>query len=522
MNKLILTMIGVLFCLSCYALTMNVSATKIVLDEAFRMTLTSEDARAEPDLTPLQKDFIIAGTERSINYTVINGKATSQSQWIILVKTRHKGILTIPSFAFGAERTPENHIEVVEGNINVNIGARSKGVRLTAELSQLTPFVNEQVIYTLKLYYQRQLVNAQLMPPQIRHGMIMPLGDAEQYETEENGLRTIVESQKFVIFPQKSGKIAITPARFSGMALGGMLQKVEAAGPRFVLDVKSAPLNQSSRHWLPAQKIWFEERLSGVPDRVKIGEPVTRTVTVKAEGVPAELLPVLHITQHPGFGIYADKAHRRNEIKNETLVGSITTKLTYLFDQPGEALIPPITLNWFNTKTGQFEKAELPERKIMIIGDALQTNSMLGANHVDLSKSEILQPKTRKEKPESSKQSLLPWYLVLLFGSAWVITGLLWLRKSRQDKAHASSKKIRQALKKACEMHHAVAAKDCLLAFAKIKWPHSNILSLNDVQLLAPEKLKAEIKKLSQALYRQTAEPWQGAGFWKAFRQMKK
>lgn len=74
--------------------------------------MDGDEADSVPDLTPLQEDFNIDGTERSMNYTVINGQAHSLSQWIILVTPKKTGVVEIPALQVGSEKTQPATIEV--------------------------------------------------------------------------------------------------------------------------------------------------------------------------------------------------------------------------------------------------------------------------------------------------------------------------------------------------------------------------------------------------------------------------
>ena len=68
------------------AVITQVDPPSVQFGETFHLTLTIDDAqtRGMPDLTPLQHDFIIMGTERSMKYTIVNGQANSVSQWSVL------------------------------------------------------------------------------------------------------------------------------------------------------------------------------------------------------------------------------------------------------------------------------------------------------------------------------------------------------------------------------------------------------------------------------------------------------
>src|ERR1700733_3353141 len=100
--------------MACANLTMQVESSPVQLGQTFRLTLTLGDTGVSnrPDLRPLEQDFILVGTERRMNYSVINGQVESLNKWIILLRAKKAGVLRIPSIQVGHEQTPPSQIEV--------------------------------------------------------------------------------------------------------------------------------------------------------------------------------------------------------------------------------------------------------------------------------------------------------------------------------------------------------------------------------------------------------------------------
>src|SRR6187402_2246608 len=83
----------------------QINPSPLSIDENFQLTLTQSDTQTGgvPDLSVLQKDFIILGTSRQVSYSVINGQSSSSSQWIVTLKALKAGVLSIPAIKMGAE-----------------------------------------------------------------------------------------------------------------------------------------------------------------------------------------------------------------------------------------------------------------------------------------------------------------------------------------------------------------------------------------------------------------------------------
>ena len=92
----------------------QVSHSFVRMGETFRLTFTVDAPQADsiPDLTPLQQNFSIVGTERSMAYTIMNGERHSLHQWMVLLSPRKPGVLLIPAIQIGQEQSTASSIEV--------------------------------------------------------------------------------------------------------------------------------------------------------------------------------------------------------------------------------------------------------------------------------------------------------------------------------------------------------------------------------------------------------------------------
>ena len=143
------------------AVIMQVDPPRIKPGETIRLTLTLNEVkdRVVPDLTSVRKDFNVIGTQRTVNYTVVNGQAQSLSQWIIILMPKRTGQLTIPSIPIGSDKTPEKMVMVADAPAGNTAGQSSGGsgiadskedaVLLKTEISDAHPYVNllRQVVY---------------------------------------------------------------------------------------------------------------------------------------------------------------------------------------------------------------------------------------------------------------------------------------------------------------------------------------------------------------------------------------
>src|SRR3990167_7021150 len=79
------------------AVHMQLEPTTLHPGQTLQVTITVTDPhnQAIPDLSGLRKNFVVVGTQHSVQYSVINGQSQSLSQWILLLDPQKTGKITL-------------------------------------------------------------------------------------------------------------------------------------------------------------------------------------------------------------------------------------------------------------------------------------------------------------------------------------------------------------------------------------------------------------------------------------------
>ncbi|KTC65297.1 KQDN repeat-containing protein (plasmid) [Legionella adelaidensis] len=529
MRKYLLVWLFVSYSIADAAIITEVNPPKGHMGETFSLTLSVENAQqhtAAPDLTPLQKDFNIVGTERNLSLSIINGQTSSVSRWTILLMPKITGIITIPPIQVGNEHSEATSIEIsgeakVEPTTN---NATGDDVLLKTEADPSEVFVNQEITFTVKLYNKQNLIDVVYQPPTVENALLLPLGEGKRYQTIENGEPYIVEEERYAIFPQKNGSFEIIPPRFNALVYDYVPRKVSLQGKLLTVTVKPIPPSFSGKNWFPAKKVVLSEELSSPATNFLQGSTLIRNITIQAKGAPGELIPGLDLGMGNNFKIYSEKPEIQTTTQNAELLGTAKIKVTYLFNKPGDITVPEVRVPWFNTNTGKQEFALLPARTFHIDAkEGAQAPRNTGMNtETPVAKKQSLNPQVKpREEPLA-----LPWLIAIVFAAAWIITVLLWLFW-RKPKANVNKRHALKNLQEACLKNNAVQAQTSLLAWARVQWPQQKILNLNDIsKQLSEPTFKKEIQFLSEAIYSQEKKRfWQGKALWQCvvnFRSRKK
>lgn len=502
------------------------------LDESFQIIFTANDTPDnDPDFSPLEQDFEMLGSTQSSNSSWINGQSSKTIQWTVSVMAKHSGSLVVPPIKFGADVSQPGSILVTQATANKTVNTDDE-LFLEVEANPQSPYVQSQVLYTVRLYRRIEITQAALSEPELGDAVIEKLGDDSNYNTQINGVNYLVTERKYAIFPQKSGSVIIKPLaltaevvansrpNFNGFFNSQMTRTKKISSKSVMLDVKPAPAAFTGQHWLSAEQLVLKEEWSGDNQQMKVGEPLTRTLTLLAKGTTVGQLPELNAGKPDDqLKTYPDQPVLQEQKKPEGLIAFREEKIAIIPSKAGYYKLPAIEIPWFNNQSQKMEVAKIPETTIT----ALEAAGTQPAPIAPVAPAAQQPQKIEIAAPIASQpqqQNVWLWVAVFL-GSGWLATLAYFLvkRPAKKPVAEKSEREIRLAdsvknLKNACAENNAAAAKDALLAWGRQKF---SVTSLGAIAELSDARLRDEVLNLNQVLYGKSAEQWQGKKLFQAF-----
>lgn len=519
-------------------ITASFDRNPVGLDESFQIIFSADDTPDDdPDFSPLEQDFEILGQSQSSNSSWINGKSSKTIQWTLNVMAKHAGNLNVPTIKFGNDASSPATITVTQGSANKAID-NNNDLFLDVEASPQSPYVQSQVLYTVRLYRRVEIAQAGLNEPELADAVIEKLGDDSNYNTQVDGVNYLVTERKYAIFPQKSGAMTIKPLlltaevmaanrpSFNGFFSSQLTKTRKISSKPVTLEVKPAPTTFSNKHWLPAEQLVLKEEWSGDNQQMKVGEPLTRTLTLLAKGTTVGQLPEINNKQIDAqLKTYPDQPALREQKKAEGLIAFREEKIAIIPSKAGFYKLPAIEIPWFNTQTQKMEIAKIPETSITVV-DATGALSEPALPQV----SEATAEPQKSEQPMPvvavQPQASNPWLLVsVCLALGWLATVVYFLRKKPAATQPSTGQTERQTrmqdsigkLKKACNDNNADAAKEALLSWAKQKFSAQTVASLGAIAELSDARLRDEILILNRVLYSKTPTTWHGKKLFQAF-----
>lgn len=356
------------------AVSSSLSATEITRDESVTLTIVAVGLDAELDTSALNADFDVIGRSSSREVSTITGannrlQTTSTVTWALELIPRRIGILTVPAVRVGGIPSQIHTLMVNE----IPSGA-GRDVFVEASVDTETPFVQSQVILTLRVFQAIDIVDGGLDVPSGEHLIVERLGDDARSVAERDGRQYSVTERRFALFPQKSGAVVVDPIALTvtvpaepNRARGffSPTRKITRRTDSIVLQVRARPDN-SGGWWLPAKGVQLASQWVGGNSVLEVDRPMTRQIVMRVSGVLESQLPEINIPAIDGASLYAEKPVMAVGVGNNGLIAEQTIKWAVIPQRVGELVLPEITLDWFNTATGRMETARIPEERLQV------------------------------------------------------------------------------------------------------------------------------------------------------------
>lgn len=522
MNRIcVLLLLLCCWTLPAHALGLVASVDRDQLDsgETVELTLESSDATlfGKPDLPPLDTLFEVRGTRQVNQLTNLSDDNKATTRWIITLQPKQSGTVIIPPLQVGDYHSQPIRLTVSPSSARENELAP---VFIESSLDQPSVYVQAQSILTLRIYHSVALYDdSSLTPLHLNDAIVEQLGESRTYEKMINGVRHGVIEVRYGIYPQHSGQLIIPAQTFSatqvdsqqatapaplGPKPGKMIHVTSAEIP---LTVKPKPADYpATAAWLPARSLSMSETWNPEPDHCQVGDSLTRTLTLKAEGLSSAQLPALPATDVNGLRRYPDLPQLSNQISENGLIGTREEREALVPTRVGQVELPAVEVVWWNTHEDRLERSYLPARTLQVVDNpSLAVDTPISSDLLAV----------------NDDSTLWWWQLSTLILTITSLLGFgLWWRARwqpailRSAQTGPSPRTLLDDLKRACLANDPQATRQALDAWAR-QQPETLAEMAARFVLLSDA-----LDGLNGALYSETGQHWQGEDLWKAIRSI--
>ena len=397
-------------CAVASGLSITADRLDIFTNESVNLTIryNGQARSGEPDFTALENEFEIISSNRQQQYIVQNGVAESFTDWNLTLIPLRAGTLLVPSLTYRGEVSDALEINVAKVNDPGNSFSKP-AVFAETVVDKKTARVQEQILLTSRLFYSIPLTDFSLTPLTIPDGILEEFQD-KQYTKRIDGREYGVIEKSYAIFAAASGQMNVSGQRFEAYEAPSRRQfgvfnqrgkKIVRITNDTILEILDRPEEFSGDNWLPTKKLELTEIWNGDIAKLKVGEPITRSITVTADGLTGAQIHPLTIKAPEGYRIYPDQPQIETRTRNNNVIGVRIESMAVVPSRAGRLEIPSIYVDWWNTESKTIERTVIESKVLEIEGSESRPDplaidetgiSSLKENHTATSSA---QPETR-------------------------------------------------------------------------------------------------------------------------------
>jgi hypothetical protein len=358
------------------SLIVKVDKTEATLQDQINLTLSVEGTQrtGRPQLPPMPA-FDVISRGSSTRMQIINGNITSGVDYNYILIPKKTG-----TFEIGPATLNHKGKTISSNKIMLKVtsaGTKPKDTKnlfITTTVSNKSPYVNEQIIYTFRLYRNVKIANASLDNPSFEGFRVESLGKERQYETVINGKSFAVTEIKQALFPAREGTLEIESAKLqcevvtrkrrrrgffddpffddSFFGFSRTASKVLHSHP-IIVEVK--PLPAEGKTPLFSSLVGnFNIATSVSKNKLEVGDTTTLTISIRGKGNIRDA----HTPEFPSltqFKVYDDKPTLKVQTSGDTFGGMLTIKKALVPLKEGNLKVPALAFTYFNPERGRYE-----------------------------------------------------------------------------------------------------------------------------------------------------------------------
>lgn len=352
--------------------TLQLDRLETTLSEAVKLTVEVSGSRkldADPVIPGLEV-FTVTPGGTSSRMEIINGRRTSSVQYNFLLEPRQAGLFHIgPAECRIDGQVYQSNAETLKVVRQAAAQGAERGpLFMTAALSKTPAYVEEPVLYIVKLFVRVRIGEVSLDLPKADHLKFKQLEEPRQYESGEGGQRYQVLEARYLLTPSQAGEFNLAPARMRLTVYddqGGSRRRTIFDDPFFSRGRPQTLLSEPVKlKVLPLPVAGQPRDFSGLigtfkissklePAEVQVGGSATLTVRLSGRGNVSRL-PDLSGPAPSWAKVYADQPVLKVETDAEGQSGVKTMKWALVPQQAGEYEIPSLGLSYFDPAAGRY------------------------------------------------------------------------------------------------------------------------------------------------------------------------
>ncbi len=346
----------------------SLSSPRIAFEESVTFTVLARGVEGELDVTPLTQDFEIVGRSESQQVRIVNGVNDTLRQWVLQLTPRTTGLLTVPAVTVGGVSSNTLVLDVADAPTGAD-----RVLFVTLDVDVPDPWVQQQVYITVRIFHRIPVERYQVSIPEVPGLSVLPIEGEVTTSEQRDGVSYDVIERRYAAFPQESGTVTLQPFVLTALVPAdpsrvrtfmSPTRRVQRRTEAIDLEVRPRPDDVTTSWWLPSRSFELASEWNDDTTEARVGEPLSRRVSIVAEGVLPTQLPDTGTPEVDGASVYIDEPEDSTVAEISGLVTQRVVNWAIIPQREGELRLPAIEVEWFDSDAGLARVARLPEEVI--------------------------------------------------------------------------------------------------------------------------------------------------------------
>ncbi|MCC4617641.1 BatD family protein [Xanthomonas campestris pv. asclepiadis] len=338
------------------------------------LNIETDQRGVDPDYTPLRNDFALGAKSANQQMQVTNGSVTVRALFGVVLTPRKSGELIVPAIRVGNERTEPLRLQV--GASASDAGSSAPGAAAAAQgnedafvqtqVDDPQPYVQQSVGVVVRLYFATQLASGELDLEAPDGASLQRIGDDVSSVKVLNNRQYNVVERRYLLVPERSGRLVLPSARFNGRSVGGFFDdyfgrgngELSARSASIPLQVRAQPAN-APQPWLPLRSLQL--RYTTTPQRATAGEAAQIVVEASARGATQAQFPELPTPSVPDAQVFAEPPQYEERFVDGSPQLRLTRRYSIVPNRAGPLVVPGLQVAWWDVGAGAAKTAALPD-----------------------------------------------------------------------------------------------------------------------------------------------------------------
>ena len=169
----------------------------------------------------------------------------------------------------------------------------------------------------------------------------------------------------YLIYPQLAGDYTVPPIEVAvvyALPDARPSEPLTLAGPELHFAARVPPEAARLDYFIAANDFTLEQEIEPGTEGLRIGDAVTRTVTLRATDASSMMLPITEFAPLDGVAVYANPS-RAEDTGGERGAAREATRIdaaTYVLETEGSYTLPEIRRSWWDVSTGRLRETAVP------------------------------------------------------------------------------------------------------------------------------------------------------------------